>query len=117
MTPVDIKTEFADLLKHAASVLKSEGILIKEEYNSNLPYINSSFTNGREGIYFKVDQRDFLEPNQHDVINKVFPIKLKTDKGYYRLNLLSVTDYDWDDDRSWEPSISMEMIHNGKTVI
>lgn len=117
MKQVDIKTEFADLLKHAASVLKGEGILVKDEYNSDLPYISSSFINGREGIYFKVDQRDFLSPEQHDAIDKVFPIKLRTDKGYSRLNLLTVMDYDWDDDRSWEPSISMEIIHNGKMVI
>jgi hypothetical protein len=116
MRPVDVKTEFADLLKHAASVLKGEGILIKEEYDSDLPYVSSSFINGREGIYFKVDQRDFLSQDQHEAIDKVFPIKLRTDKGYYRLNLLTVMDYDWDDDRSWEPSISVEIVENGKLI-
>jgi len=117
MKQVDIKTEFADLLKHAASVLKGEGILVKNEYNSDLPYISSSFINGREGIYFKVDQRDFLSDDQEETINRIFPIKFKNDEGYYRLNLLSIYDYEWDDDRSWEPSIAMEIIHNGKMVI
>jgi len=116
MRAIDVKLEFADLLKHAASVLKNQGILVKEEYDSDIPYVSSSFINGREGIYFKVDQRDFLSNDQEETINRIFPIKFKNDEGYYRLNLLSISDYEWDDDRSWEPSIAMEIVKNGKLI-
>jgi len=116
MTLLEFKNQHSEALKKAAGILTSQGINIKNELFSDEPYISSSIVNKKEGIYFKVNQYSFLSNQQKYGIQSTFPIKISHNNKNYRLNLLSISDYDWDDDRSWEPSISMEVIINGKMV-
>ena len=115
MNTLEIKSQYKRVLSSARSSLESAGIPIKEDYESG-PYVGSSMINGKEGIYFKIDQRNFLSDAQREIIKEVFPIKIRDGKDLYTWNLLDIADYDWDDDRYWEPSISMELIKNGKTL-
>lgn len=116
MNTWEVKKQYKELLSSAKTTLDSVGIPIRSDYDADGPYVGSAMINGKEGIYFKIDQNNFLSDNQREIINSIFPIKVRNNRNIYTWNLLSISDYDWDDDRSWVPSISMELIKNGKAL-
>jgi hypothetical protein len=106
-----------NVLKKLKSILDSNAIKIESEFSSkDKPYVGHSFINGNEAIYFKINQRSFLSDNQKEVIESIFPITLKDNEDIYTFKLMSIFDYDWDDDRYWYPSISFTAAKNGKLV-
>ena len=118
MSPAEFTNNHKSLLKSLKKELESKGISVTADFlNADTPYLGSSMINGTEGYYFKVNQRDFLTEDQRDTINNTFPIKIYIDSNIYSAKLLSIGDYDWDDDRYWLPSISFLVIKNGKPMI
>ena len=117
MNPVEFRNNNKSLLQSLKEQLESKGISITADFsNANIPYLGSSMINGTESHYIKVDQRKFLTEDQRDLINKVFPLKIYKDNDIYSAKLLSISDYDWDDDRDWLPSISFLFVKNGKPM-
>jgi hypothetical protein len=117
MTISEVKVEHKDLLLLLQTILDSSGITLEEDYNSNIPYLGSSLINKKEGFYVRLKQRSNLSAKQLDIINNSFPIKMRNEKDIYVVNMLSYSDFDWDDDRTWQPSISIEIIKNGKPLL
>ena len=115
MNPLEVKAKYKDQIVSLENYLGSKGIILTKEYDGQ-PYVGSSFISGKEGVYFKIKQRDFLSDLQTETIKNTFPLKIRDGKDLYSWDLLSVSDYDWDDDRYWEPSISVRLIKNGKSL-
>lgn len=105
------------IFKKLKSVFDSNAIEIESEFrDSNQPYIGHSFINGNEAVYFRINQRSFLSDDQKEIIESIFPLTLKDNDDIYTFKLMSIFDYDWDDDRYWPPSVSFTTIKNGKLV-
>ena len=105
------------IFKKLKSVFDSNAIEIEGEFrDSNQPYIGHSFINGNEAVYFRINQRSFLSDDQKEIIESIFPLTLKDNDDIYTFKLMSIFDYDWDDDRYWPPSVSFTTIKNGKLV-
>jgi hypothetical protein len=115
INPLEVKAEYENQISSLEHYLKAKGITLTKEYNGQ-PYVGSSFINGKEGVYFKIKQRSFLSESQTETIKNSFPLKITDGKDLYSWDLLSISDYDWDDDRYWEPSVSVRLIKNGKSV-
>ncbi len=118
MSPVEFRNNNKSLLQSLKKQLESKGISITADFSdTNIPYLGSSMTNGKEGHYIKLDQRAFLSQEQTDLINEAFPLKIYKNNDVYSAQLLSISDYDWDDDRDWPPSISFLFVKNGSPMI
>lgn len=118
MNPVEFRNNNKSLLQSLKKQLESKGISVTTDFSdTNIPYLGSSMINGKEGYYIKLDQRRFLTEGQRDLINKTFPLKIYKNNDIYSAQLLSISDYDWDDDRDWSPSISFVFIKNGSPMI
>ena len=76
-----------------------------------LPYykyrhVSTCFVNGEAGLSLRVQRYDFLTDDEMQRITNAFPIEIDG----YKFELLSIFDYDYDDDRSWMPSICIRII-------
>lgn len=117
MSISEIKVEHKDLLLSFQNILDSSGITLEKDYNSNIPYLGSSSINKKEGFYVRLNQRTNLSAKQLHIIKNCFPMKIRNEKDIFVLNMLSYSDFDWDEDRYWQPSISIEIIKNGKPLL
>jgi len=106
------------LLKELRSTFENNGIAIKTSLGSTeMPSVGSSLVNGIKGLYFKVKYSDYLSRFQKNQIKDLFPIKIVDNDDIYSAHLLSISDYDWDDDRDWPPSILFTLTKNGKDLL
>lgn len=116
ITPLEVKSKYENQISSLEHYLKAKGIFLTKEHDGQ-PYVGSSFVNGKEGVYFKIKQRSFLSESQTETIKSSFPLKITDGKDLYSWDLLCISDYDWDDDRYWEPSVSVRLIKNGKNIL
>ena len=96
------------LINYIASSIK----LDLEEYDYRYRTGRTAFVNGEAALHFKIKHNDFLSKANRDAINNAFPLDLD---GYH-FELLSIFDFDWDDDRTWEPGISLRVTKNGQPI-
>ena len=94
-------TTFRQEFKALGDHLESNGIDLTWERNEpvldTIPYIGSGFYNGVEGIYLKKSNYDYLSFTTNGCT----------------FNLESISDFDTDGDRDYNPSISVIMEKNG----
>lgn len=72
-----------------------------EKFDSDY-HVSTCIVNGEEGLTFRVNQRQFISPEQESNIKAVFPIRVNN----LEFKLLTIFDFDWDDERYWLPSIA-----------
>ena len=93
-----------------ANVVKSKGVKIGREYRDrDLPTIAGSSSSDGEGCYFRVRQYQCLDNKQYNILNGIFPLTIKG----YELRLHGISDFEYDDDRMWEPSVSFGIYRDG----
>ena len=98
-----------DIFRILAAYLKVKGFRIDlHRDDKELPIINSSMSGEGEGGYFCIEQCKCLDPGQYELIDDLFPIKIKN----YNFEKVAVSDFEYDDDRVWKPSISF-IIYKG----
>ena len=104
-------TTFRKEFKALGDHLESNGIDLTWEGTSpdTIPYIGSGFYNGVEGIYLKKSNYDYLSEEWERAVVASFPF---TTNGC-TFNLESISDFDTDGDRDYNPSISVIMEKNG----
>tara|TARA_Y100000590_G_C15638132_1_gene983825 strand:- start:566 stop:976 length:411 start_codon:yes stop_codon:yes gene_type:complete len=110
----DFFQKHPQLFEILASVANLYKVNIGRQMNDrDKPNINASCSNGREGFYFRVRQYAYLTDDQYQTIHDMFPLSIKG----YTLVLFGVSDFDHDDDRYWEPSVSFGIYKNGINVL
>ncbi len=106
-------TTFRQEFKALGDHLESNGIDLTWEGNEpvldTIPYIGSGFYNGVEGIYLKKSNYDYLSEEWERAVIASFPF---TTNGC-TFKLESISDFDTDGDRDYQPSISVIMEKNG----
>lgn len=85
------------LIKHIGSKLR-----ISKDYRGDLN-VDTCYINGGEYLSIKLDYNNFLTDNQRDTINSLFPQEVDG----IEFRLMNIWDYDYDDERSWNPSIGL----------
>lgn len=115
MKPIEFGFKYKNQIDYLVNCLKSNNITLTKQYNGN-PYIGFSFIDGEPGIYFKIEQKDILSYNQKEIIANIFPIEIKKRNNVYLWNILFISDYNRDNDKYWKPSISVQLIKNGKPI-
>ena len=83
-----------------------------EEYDYRYRRGRSSFINGEAALHFKILHNSFLGEVVWSKIQNTFPVELDG----YEFQLLSIFDFDWDDDRTWEPGISLRVLKDGQPI-
>jgi len=114
MTYYEFYNKNTDVFQILANVFKAKGLKIDVELgDSDLPRISGSLSNSSQGIYIRIRQYHTLSDEQYEKINSLFPIKIKE----YTLRLHGISDYEYDDDRMWEPSVSFSFYKDNINVL
>ena len=114
MNYTDFYKKHPEVFEILAAVVKIKGLKIGTELsNRELPRLSSSIGPEGEGAYFRIRQYEFLSQTQYDIIDKMFPLTIMG----YDLKLHGVSDFEHDDDRYWEPSVSFGIYKNDKNVL
>jgi len=113
-------TEFYDSHPEVFIVMKNvliiKGLKVDTNYsNSDILNVNGSSGPSGEGMYFRICQYKGLTEGQYNVIKSIFPIKNLP--GGYSAMLHSISDFDYDEDRAWQPSVSFSFYKGGKNIL
>jgi protein associated with RNAse G/E len=68
---------------------------------------------GEEGIYFRVNQMGNFNSKEIEDIKRALDIRIEG----YEVKLLSIGDFEMDDDRYWYPSISFTFVKDNQNVL
>lgn len=103
-----------DVFMILANIVKSKGIDIGRELgDSDLPRISGSSCPDGSGCYFRVRQYKCLDNKQYKILESIFPLTIKC----YDLRLHGISDFEYDDDRMWEPSVSFGIYKDGRNYL
>lgn len=108
----DFYSDNEKLMIRLANYISCSINLPLEEYDYRYRRGRSSFVNGEAALYFKVLHNTFLGEVVWKKIEDAFPVELDG----YEFKLLSIFDFDWDDDRIWQPGISLKVLRNGQPI-
>lgn len=108
----DFYSDNEKLMIRLANYISCSINLPLEEYDYRYRRGRSSFINGEAALHFKVLHNSFLGEVIWKKIEDAFPLDLD---GYH-FELLSIFDFDWDDDRTWEPGISLRVLKDGQPI-
>lgn len=102
------------LFQILANVFKANGIKIGVELSdSDLPRVSGASSSSSEGVYIRIRQYHSLSEELEQKIRNIFPIKIKD----YTVRLHGISDFEYDDDRMWEPSVSFGFYKDGVNVL
>lgn len=103
-----------DIFRILAAYLKVKGFRIDlHRDDRDLPTINSSMSGEGPGGYFRIEQYKCLDPGQYELIDDLFPIRIKG----YDFKKVAVSDFEYDDDRIWKPSISFVIYKGNHNIL
>jgi len=102
------------LFQALGNIVKFKGLDINRElYDKDTPSIGSSHGTDGEGMYIRISQYKNLSNEQHEIIKNLFPLSIEG----YELKLHSTSDFDYDDDRMWCPSIQFGIYKDGQNIL
>lgn len=78
---------------------------------TDMPYVGSGIYNGVEGFYLKA-YRDYFNISSK-AIEQLFPMNIDG----FEVKMVSFSDFDWDDDRTWPESIGLAIFKDGQNVL
>jgi len=98
-----------------AAIIKINNLDIEKDMSDNdLPYVGSAIGGGHgEGMYLRIRQHHGLKLEQYDLIENLFPLSIEG----FDIKLLSITDLESDDDRTWNPAIHIGIYKNNTNVL
>jgi len=111
---IDFYQKNIDVFQIFAAYLKIKGFRIDLHWgDDDLPTINSSMSNDGEGGYFRIEQYKALNPGQYHLLEELFPIKIRG----YEFKKVAISDFEYDEDRIWKPSVSFVIHKDGYNVL
>ena len=114
MNYTDFYKKHPKVFEILAAVVKIKGLKIGMELsNRELPRLSGSVGPEGEGAYFRIKQHWSLSDDQQTKIMDIFPLTIKG----YEIRLHSISDFEYDDDRMWEPSVSFGIYKNDKNIL
>lgn len=102
MKAKELINAYPELMSELLGYIKSNGFELVTNYRGD-EEVSTCFINGGEYLSVRLNQRTFLSDNQRDTLNTIFPTKI----GKVKFELLSIWDYDYDDERDWKPSLGL----------
>lgn len=93
------------LIRH----LVDETKLPIEEYDYTYRHHSTCFVDGEEGLSIRIKSYAFLSDIDKKNITNAFPVTICESDSCLEFELLTIFDFDFDDERWWYPSIGMRV--------
>jgi hypothetical protein len=95
-------------------ITKIKGLKIERDMSdSDLPHIGSSCGSDGKGMYLRIHQYTGLTDEQYKIIKNLFPLSIEG----FELRLHSIGDFDYDEDRTWAPSVQFGVYKNNLNML
>jgi len=102
------------LFQALGNIIKHMGLDIQRElYDKDTPTVGAAHGTDGEGMYLRINQQKNLTDVQHEMIKNLFPLSIEG----YELRLHSIGDFDYDEDRTWCPSIQFGIYKDEQNIL
>lgn len=109
----DFYSDNEKLIVKLVNLLKGTSGLPFRDYDYRYRRGSTAWVDGEAALHLVIEEYDHISQKDRENFNKVLPLTLD---GYH-FELLSIFDFDYDDDRMWYPGISLRVTtENGQQL-
>lgn len=109
----DFYADNENIIIKLISMMKGATNLPFRDYDFRHRRGSTSMIDGETALHFIIEEYDHISQTDRNNLNKVLPATIDG----YNFELLSIFDFDYDDDRMWYPGISLRVTtENGQQL-
>lgn len=111
MSSSDFIQKYNLYVEMIADQLETEGVKVDKDFRGNTT--TGGYSGKEKGFYIRLNYYGSLPKDAISSIKSIFPWTIDG----FEFRLLGITDFDFDDDRHFLPSVGIAVYKNGESVI